>query len=186
MALPRTKSLLIRPYDPALPDIDLLVISEEPTLGYVVLACETKCPVPAQWAKDFLRVPNDDSVAKALRQLDSIDELLSPDQGVEFIRKQLPGTGHAHFEGAMVIVLNSLVITSDNSGLFLGKEDHANIDHQTLKLMLAKRDDDMAYILGCFKRMKEWCGQGAKVVQTTAPSENGEARQRPRSKVDAF
>jgi hypothetical protein len=154
-------------YDPALPDIDLLVISEEPTLGYVVLACETKSPVPAQWAKDYLRVLNDDSVAKAFRQLDKIDEFLRTDQGVEFIRKQLPGTGHPHFEGAMVIVLKSLVITSDNSGLFFGKESHVIIDHQTLKLMLAKCDGDMAYVLECFKRMNEWCDQGAKVVQTT-------------------
>jgi hypothetical protein len=79
MAMPRTKSILIRPYDPARPDTDLLVISETPTLGYVVRAWETKLPVPAEWANDYLRVPNDDSVAKALRQLDSIDEFLSPD-----------------------------------------------------------------------------------------------------------
>ena len=68
----------------------------------------------------------------------------------------------------MVIVLKSLVITSDNSGLFFGKESHVIIDHQTLKLMLAKCDGDMAYVLECFKRMNEWCDQGAKVVQTTA------------------
>lgn len=43
----------LRHIDPTLPDIDLLVISEEPTLGYVVLACELKSPVPAQWAKDY-------------------------------------------------------------------------------------------------------------------------------------
>ena len=154
-------------YDPTLPDIDLLVISEEPTLGYVVLACETKSPVPAQWAKDYLRALNDDSVAKAFRQLDSINTFLCTDQGVEFIRKQLPGTGHPHFEGAIVVALKSLVITSDNSGLFFGKESHVIIDHQTLKLMLTKCDGDMAYVLGCFSKMNEWCDRGADVAQTS-------------------
>ena len=33
--------------------------------------------------------------------------------------------------------------------------------------MLAKCDGDMAYVLECFKRMNEWCDQGAEIVQTT-------------------
>jgi len=145
----------------------LLVISEEPTLGYVVLACELKSPVPAQWAKDYLRVLNDDSVAKAFRQLDTIDAFLHSEKGVQFIKDQLPGSGHPHFEGAFVVLLKSLIITSDNSGLFFGNERRAIIDHQTLKLMLAKCDGDMAYILACFNRMNEWCDAGAEVVHTT-------------------
>ena len=32
----------LRSFDPGLPDIDLLVISEEPTLGYVIFVCELK------------------------------------------------------------------------------------------------------------------------------------------------
>lgn len=154
-------------YDTTLPDIDLLVISEEPTLGYVVLACETKSPVPAQWAKDYLRVLNDDSVAKAFRQLDSIDKFLSTKEGVEFIMQKLPGRGHPHFEGSVVVLRKSVVITSDNSGLFFGKERHVIMDHQTLKLMLAKCDGDMAYVLGCFSKMNEWCDRGAGVEDTT-------------------
>jgi hypothetical protein len=57
-------------FDPSLPDIDLLVVSEEATLGYVVLACELKSPIPPQWAKDHLRVLNADSVVKGFDQLD--------------------------------------------------------------------------------------------------------------------
>jgi hypothetical protein len=66
-----------------------------------------------------------------------------------------------------VVALKSLVITSDNSGLFFGKESHVIIDHQTLKLMLTKCDGDMAYVLGCFSKMNEWCDRGADVAQTS-------------------
>lgn len=53
-----------------LPDIDLLVISVEPTLGYVIFVCELKCPVPPRWAKDQLKVLNKDSVSQAFRQVE--------------------------------------------------------------------------------------------------------------------
>jgi hypothetical protein len=49
-------NVALRGYRTNLPDIDLLVISEEPTLGYVVLVCEVKSPLPPRWAKDQLRV----------------------------------------------------------------------------------------------------------------------------------
>jgi hypothetical protein len=42
----------LRTIDSKLPDIDLLVIAKEPTLGFVLLICEVKSPLPPRWAND--------------------------------------------------------------------------------------------------------------------------------------
>lgn len=66
----------LRPIHPELPDIDLLVIAEEPTLGFVMLICEVKSPIPPCWAKDQLRALAPDNVSKAFRQTEAIGAFL--------------------------------------------------------------------------------------------------------------
>ena len=133
-------------FDPKLPDIDLLVISEEPTLGYVILVCEIKCPLPAQWAKDQLRALNVDSVSKAFKQVRTIQRFLGTDRGIAFLRQQLPDGGLEHFS-EFVVVLKSLIITSDNSGMFFGSEPTGVVNYRTLERLLRRSDGDIAYIL---------------------------------------
>jgi hypothetical protein len=84
-------------FDSSLPDIDLLVISEEATLGYVVLPCELKSPIPPQWAKDHVRVLNKDSVIKGFDQLARVSEFLRTPEGTNFLRGRLPGCWPASF-----------------------------------------------------------------------------------------
>jgi len=52
------------------------VIVEEPTLGFVMLICEVKSPLPPQWAKDQLRALAKDNVSKAFRQTEAISTFL--------------------------------------------------------------------------------------------------------------
>lgn len=135
----------LRSFDPALPDIDLLVISEEPTLGYVVFVCELKSPIPPRWAKDQLKALNNDSVSKAFRQAEAVRRFIRTDEGVAFLRAKLPPEGIPHFDG-FIVVVDHLVITSDNAGMFFGQENTKIINFRTLERLLARSDGDMAFI----------------------------------------
>jgi hypothetical protein len=134
--------------DPALPDIDLLVIAEEPTLGYVMLVCELKSPLPPRWAKDQLRVLAKDSVSKAFRQAQAIGEFLRRPEGVEFIGSVIPEGGLEHFD-EFVTVIDQLVITSDNAGMFFGQEETPIINFRTLERLLGRSDGDILHIRTC-------------------------------------
>lgn len=135
----------LREFDATLPDVDLLVISVEPTLGYVIFVCELKCPVPPRWAKDQLKVLNKDSVSKAFRQVETLQRFIETENGIRFLSRMLPKEGHPHFEG-FVVALDHLVITSDNAGMFFGAESTKVINFRTLERLLRRSDGDMALI----------------------------------------
>lgn len=134
----------LTPFDPALPDIDLLVISEEPTLGYVILVCELKSPVPSQWAKDHLRALNDDGVSKAFRQCEKIAQFLTTEHGLELMLQWLPD-GLLNFDH-FVVVLEPLIITSHSGGMLFENESTPMFSYHTLERMLRASDGDIAYI----------------------------------------
>ncbi len=146
----------------ALPDIDLLVISEEAPLGYVVFVCELKAPIPPQWAKDHLRVLNQDSVAKAFHQLEKLSDFFASPQGHGFLASLLPKGGLPHFGGEFLVVYKFLIITSRNAGMFFSDQTHTIIDYQTLERALKKCDGDVAYLLHVLAHLDSWLDQGRK------------------------
>ncbi|WP_157138648.1 hypothetical protein [Asticcacaulis biprosthecium] len=139
------KNVSLREFDPSLPDIDLLVISEEPTLGYVMFVCELKSPVPPRWAKDQLRVLNKDGVSKAFQQAKTIEDFLGTEQGIAFLRSVLPQEGLPHFDG-FITVINHLIVTSDNAGMFFGDEETPIMNFRTLERLLRRADGDIVLI----------------------------------------
>lgn len=135
----------LRDFDPILPDIDLLVISVEPTLGYVIFICELKCPVPPRWAKDQLKVLNKDGVSKAFRQVEVLRRFIKTQDGIRLLSRLLPKEGHPHFEG-FVVTIEYLIITSDNAGMFFGAESTKVVNFRTLERLLRRSDGDVALI----------------------------------------
>ena len=135
----------LRAFDKTLPDVDLLVISVEPTLGYVIYVCELKCPIPPRWAKDQLKVLNKDSVSKAFRQVEVLRKFIQTEDGMRFLARMLPKEGHPHFE-SFVVSLEHLIITSDNAGMFFGAETTKIVNFRTLERLLRRSDGDMALI----------------------------------------
>lgn len=135
----------LREFDASLPDIDLLVISVEPTLGYMMFVCELKCPVPPRWAKDQLKVLNKDSVSKAFRQVEVLKRFIQTEDGMRFLSQMLPKEGHPHFKG-FVVGIEHLIITSDNAGMFFGAESTRVINFRTLERLLRRSDGDLALI----------------------------------------
>jgi hypothetical protein len=143
-------------FDSSLPDIDLLVISEELTLGYHIFLLEIKNPIPPQWAKDQLRALAPDSVAKAFSQLDRISEFLRTNEGTGFIRSLLPPEGLPHFGPAFVTIIRSIVVTSNNAGMFFGDVDHSIIDYRTLDRIIRASDGDVTYINHALSQVGTW------------------------------
>ncbi|HQS16972.1 MAG: hypothetical protein B7Y08_21250 [Rhodospirillales bacterium 24-66-33] len=156
----------LRAIDPALPDIDLLVIVEEPTLGFVMLICEVKSPLPPQWAKDQLRALAKDNVSKAFRQTEAISTFLRKPEGIEFIRSVVPKGGLEHFD-SFVTVLQQLIITSDNAGMFFGHEETPIINFRTLERLLQRADGDILHMRYCISHYNEWADECVTTAMAT-------------------
>ncbi len=148
----------LRDFDATLPDVDLLVVSVEPTLGYVIFVCELKSPVPPRWAKDQLKVLNKDSVSKAFRQVEVLQRFVRTKDGIRFLAGMLPKEGHPTFEG-FVVALEHLVITSDNAGMFFGAESTKVINFRTLERLLRRSGGDMALIQHVLRTYAEHADQ---------------------------
>jgi hypothetical protein len=140
-----------------------LVISEEPTLGYVVFVCEIKSPVPPGWSKDYLRALNKDSVSKAFHQVKAISDFLGTEPGVMFLRQQLPAENPKHFDGFVVAVF-TLIVTSSNAGMFFSGSDQAIIDFRTLERILRRSDGDVSYIIHMLRHFAEQADKALKVT----------------------
>ncbi|MBO9581010.1 MAG: hypothetical protein J7498_08975 [Sphingobium sp.] len=139
-------NLSLRKIDPTLPDIDLLVISEEPTLGYALIVCEVKGPVPPIGAKDQLRAREPGNISKSFRQTEAIRAFIRTEEGRRFFASLLPKDGHPHFD-KFVILFWQLIITSDNAGMFFSHEKTPIMSFRTLERLLHRSDGDMLHVL---------------------------------------
>jgi hypothetical protein len=139
----------LRAIDPELPDIDLLVIAEEPTLGF-----------------DQLRALAPDNVSKAFRQAEAIRAFLRKPAGIDFIRSILPKDGLEHFD-SFVTVIEQLIITSDNAGMFFGHEETHIINFRTLERLLERSDGDILHIRTCIRTYNEGADKYLKTAMET-------------------
>lgn len=142
--------------DPTLPDIDLLVVSREATLGYFVFVCEVKATLPALWAKDFLRVLRTDSLPKAFLQVEKIREALRTDGGADLLMREILAMDNTPMKEGVVPV-RGLIISSHNSGMFFDElsEKIQIIDHHTLSQIVQRCDGDVVYILSHLKSLRD-------------------------------
>ncbi|GAA3269070.1 hypothetical protein [Streptomyces labedae] len=138
------------------PDIDLLVISREETLGYLVFAIEAKATIPAYWAKDYLRALNKGGLSKAFDQVASVLETLSSEAGINLLTERVLSLDPTPLSDGH-IVLRPLIVTSQNSGMFFEKESSGCtiIDYRTLGQMIKASDGDVVYIIEMLKSIHE-------------------------------
>ncbi|GGU18952.1 hypothetical protein GCM10010259_06640 [Streptomyces daghestanicus] len=130
------------------PDIDLLIVSRERTLGYFVFLIEAKSPIPSSWAKDHLRVTHSDSMPKAFKQVRRILDALKSEVGTDFMLKQVISMDPEPFPEGMM-PLRTLIATSENAGMFFDTESSATsvVDYRTLTQIVQNSDGDVVYIL---------------------------------------
>jgi len=139
-----------------LPDIDLLVISREATLGYYVIACEVKATLPATWAKDYLRVLGAGGLPKAFTQVRSVLAALGTDNGVDFLVDHILSLDKNPIREGLILV-QGLIVTPQNSGMFFDEMSKRIrvIDYHTLSLLLSRSDGDLLYILKTMDALRD-------------------------------
>lgn len=150
--------------DGKLPDIDVLAVSEEPTLGYMVYVIETKNPLPPQWAKDQLRAVHADNIPKGVNQLDRLLAFFKTSAGASFLRKYLPPEGLPHFGEEFVVAIKALIVTSDSVGMLMDESPYPIIDYRTMEGILAKADGDVVYINWAIGQLDAMADQGTKII----------------------
>ena len=153
----------LRRFGADLPDVNLIVIAEEPTFGFMVIICEVKAPLPPLRAKDALRVLQPDSVAKAFAQLERIGDFIRTERGRDFLRELLPEDGLSGFE-EFVVAVPHLVITSDNAGAMFSDQDTAIIDFRTLERLLGRSDGDHLHLWASVRQLCEYADESLRLI----------------------
>jgi len=145
----------LRHLSATLPDIDILAMSREATLGYYIFACEVKATLPGVWAKDFLRTLQPNSLPKAFNQVDAVLAALESDQGTDLLMSQILSLDKSPMAEGL-IVIRGLIVTPQSTGMFFDYEpDHMKvIDYRTLHHVLQNSDGDVVYILHRFAELQ--------------------------------
>lgn len=145
-----------------LPDIDLLIISYEPSLGFHVYVCEAKNTLYASWAKEYLKAKGKKGfVEKAIQQVNKVGEFLNSDVGANFLFDHIQ-TLFSDLDikalfptGDFLVLVEKLIVTSQNIGMFYPDEKVSIINIQMLKLFVRKSDGDVTYIQHCLHSLNE-------------------------------
>lgn len=144
------KNIKLKKIQKDLPDIDLFIISKEPTLGFHIYIVEIKNPIPATWGKHYLKAKGKKGfVKKAFDQLKKIDDFLSTEKGVFLIYSLILKAykdWSKDFIGGFFTPIEFFIVTSQNAGMFFKKSNKTIIDYHTLKRILEKCDGDVVYI----------------------------------------
>jgi len=139
-------------FDLKLPDIDILAISYEPSLGFHLFIGEVKNNLPAVWAKDYLKASSKNGyITKAISQVNIINEFLSTEQGerylLDLIRINFKELNLKRlFPHGFCVIKDKLIITSQSVGMFFPEVNIPIIDGDTLCHIIDASDGDTNYI----------------------------------------
>lgn len=161
-------------FDPKLPDIDLLAISYEPSLGFHVFVGEVKNNLPAVWAKDYIKAKGAKGfITKAISQIETIKSFLLTGDGLAFVHelavKAFPDLDIDHlFPHGIFVVVDTIIISSQSTGMFFSENTIPIIDGDTLGHIIDESDGDTNYILfhlkGHSKFIDECTKRGTKKI----------------------
>jgi len=139
-------------FDEKLPDIDVLAISYEPSLGFHLFIGEVKNNLPAVWAKDYLKASSKNGfITKAISQINVINEFLGTNQGerylLDLIKKNFKDLDlKKYFPHGFCVIKDKLIITSQSVGMFFPEKNIPIIDGDTLCHIIDESDGDTNYI----------------------------------------
>ena len=140
-------------YDSSLPDIDVMAISYEPSLGFHFFVAEVKNNLPATWAKEYLKASGSKGfIAKALSQVDKINKFLNSEDGHRLLfETAIKEFSHLDmqklFPTGFTVTINQLIITSQNMGMFFLDKHTTIIEGDMLRHIIRASDGDTNYIL---------------------------------------
>ncbi|WP_310442568.1 hypothetical protein [Sulfurimonas sp.] len=140
-------------YDPSLPDIDVMAISYEPSLGFHFFIAEVKNNLPATWAKEYLKASGSKGfISKALSQVDKVNKFLNSEDGQRLLfETAIKEFSHLDmqklFPTGFTVTVNQLIITSQNMGMFFSDKHTTIIEGEMLRHIIRASDGDTNYIL---------------------------------------
>lgn len=147
------KDLKLNSYDNTLPDIDLVAISYEPSLGFHFFISEVKNNLPATWAKEYLKSTGKKGfITKALSQVNKVQEFLDSEKG-KLLLCELAIKEFSHldtkklFPKGFLVHSHQLIISSQSMGLFFSEEKANIIEGDLLRHIIRASDGDVNYIL---------------------------------------
>jgi hypothetical protein len=146
------KDIPLTRFSTNLPDIDLIAVSYEPSLGFHFFIAEVKNSLPAIWAKDYLKsVGKKGFVDKAITQINKINEFMKTENGLLMLKDICQELfRHLDLKGlfptGFCIILNNMIITSQSIGMFYPKLKLTIINEDILREILQKSDGDVNFI----------------------------------------
>jgi hypothetical protein len=146
------KEIILQSYSPDLPDIDCLVVSYEPSLGFHFFVCEVKNNLPASWAKEYLKATGKKGfIEKALSQSKKISDFLKTDDGGELLltkaMQAFPELDMGKlFPTGFCGVVDCLIVTSQSMGMFFPDNTTTIIDDDMLRHIVLRCDGDVNFI----------------------------------------
>lgn len=149
-------------FNESLPDIDLLAISYEPSLGFHIYISEIKNVLQADWAKEFLKgVDKNGYLTKAMSQIEKIKDFLGSEEGGEFIVATILEMFSdidikCLFPDGLAILMEFLIITSQNMGVLIGEKNTYVIAAPMLKTFVNNSDGDVIYLQKCIREYEEF------------------------------
>ncbi|MEM5534633.1 hypothetical protein [Pseudoalteromonas arctica] len=172
-------------FDYTLPDIDLLAMSYEPSLGFHLFIGEVKNNLPAVWAKDYLKASSKNGyITKAISQVNIINEFLNTEQGEVYLLNLIKSNFKdldlkVLFPHGICVIKDKLIITSQSVGMFFPEADIPIIDGATLGHIIDASDGDTNYIQfhvnkyneiidDCIEKCKEKVSVGGYNIQYDA------------------
>lgn len=144
--------VLLKKFDTSLPDIDVLAISYEPSLGFHFFVAEVKNSLPATWAKDHLKSTGKKGfIKKAISQVNKLDQFFNTVEGQVFLKdmslKAFPNLDMDNlFPSGFCIVMDYLIVTSQSIGMFFPEQKLTIICDDIFRDIVRKSDGDTNFI----------------------------------------
>lgn len=147
-------------FDESLPDIDLLIVSYEPSLGFHIYICEIKNALQADWAKEYLKgIDRNGYLTKATSQIEKIRNFLDTEEGIRYIidnvLEMFSDLDIKHlFPDGLFFPIEFMIITSQNLGVVMEEKESIIIAAPVLKQFVDNSDGDVVYIEKCMQEYK--------------------------------
>ena len=155
------KEKKLNKYSQLLPDIDLLALSYEPSLGFHAYVCEVKNGLIPIWAKDYLKALGKKGyLEKALSQITCIEEFFNTNVGQEMLYESIMEKFsfldfEKLFPRGFCVLVEFLIVTSENIGVLCEDCNKSIVSASIIKEIIEKSDGDVTYIQECLSKLNE-------------------------------
>lgn len=155
------REVKLKKYNTELPDIDVLAVSYEPSLGFHFFCCEVKNNLTASWAKEYLKSTGKKGyIEKAISQSDKIKKFLKTQEGMKFLYEKIKLAFsdidmEKLFPTGFCAIIDSIIVTSQSIGMFFPNSNTTIINDDLLRKFIVNSDGDVNFIKACLHNINK-------------------------------